>query len=302
MLALSAKAQSDLTIGLIMPSEETNGVQPDAYSLLQSRLENMLTANGVATFGGDFVMYPTVNFLEEKIIEGGIKNFIKVKIDLTLNVVNLSSKTLFSSETWSLAGTAERSKSAAVKNSFSQLRGNDRHFKAFIEKTKSNICAYYETNMNAILSKASSLAATGNHEEAIALLAGYPTQVNGASKAQALLHKVYKQYINNNASVILNEARAAFATKDYEEAVNLASQIDPESSLYNEAKSLINQVRSTINMEQAREYRKEMRELELEADVQKTRINAEASVARAYYNRKVVTYNNIVNYKFVRFY
>lgn len=293
LFSLSIKAQNDITIGLVMPEEELDGVKPDAYKLLQSKLEKMLTASGVSAFGGDFVMYPVVNIIEENLIEGGIKNFFKIKIELTLNVANLTSKTLFSSESWPLIGTAERVKSDAVRNAFNQLKGNDPHFKDFVEKTKNKIYEYYESNKNIILAKASSLASSGEYEESIALLVSYPSQVSGFNEAQSLLRKVYLKYINANGARILNEARATFATKNYEQAVNLAAQIDPESSHYSEAKSLIEQVRSTINKEQAAAHQRAMKALEIAADVEKTRINAAASVARAFYSRRVVHYNMI---------
>lgn len=289
--AISIKAENDITIGLVMPTEEIDGVHPDAYSLLQSKLEKMLTSTGISSFGGNFIMYPKVNIIEEDLIEGGIKNFFKVKIELSLNVVNWNSKTLFSSESWPLVGTAERTRSAAVKNAFSQLKGSDPHFKAFIEQTKSKIFEYYESNKNAILKNASTLASAGEYEQSIAILSSYPSQVSGYNEAQTLLSKVYSQYINANALRILNESRAAYATKDYELAVNLAAQIDPESSHYNEAKSIINQVRSTVNSEQAVANQRAMKALEIAADVEKNRVNAAASVARAYYNRQVINYN-----------
>lgn len=290
---LQSNAQNDITIGLVMPEEELNGVRPDAYSLLKSKLEKMLTSTGVSSYGGDFVMYPTVDVVEENIIEGGIKNFFKVKIELTLKVVNYTSKTLFASESWTLSGTSERMRSPAVKNAFTQLKGTDPHFKAFIENTKGKILEYYEQNKNAILTNASTLASTGEYEPAIALLASYPSQVSGYNEAQSLMCKIHAQYVNANAMRILNEARAAYATKDYEQAVNLAAQIDPTSSHYNEAKSIIDQVRSTINKEQAAANQRAMKALEIAADVEKNRVNAAASVARAYYNRRVINYNVI---------
>mgnify|MGYP003429109306 FL=1 len=291
VFSLSVEAQSNITIGLVMPSEELNGIKPDAFSLLQSKLDKVLTNSGVATNGGDFVLYPIVNIIEESLIEGGIKNFYKVKIDLTLNVANLSTKTVFSSASWPLVGTSERVKSDAVRNAFSQLKSTDPSFKAFLETTKGKICEYYENNKSAIFTQATALANTGKYDEAMAMLLNYPSQVSGYDESQQLMQKIYLQYIESNAARILNEARAAYATKDYETAVNLAAQIPSESSHYNEAKSIIDQVRLTINKEQSEKNARIMKSLEIAADVEKTRINAVASVARQYYSRRVVNYN-----------
>lgn len=296
VFSLSVQAQSNITIGLVMPSEELNGIRPDAFSLLQSKLDKVLTNSGVATNGGDFVLYPVVNVIEESLIEGGIKNFFKVKIDLTLNVANLSTKTVFSSASWTLVGTSERVKSDAVRNAFSQLKSTDPSFKTFLETTKGKICEYYENNKNAIFTQASALANTGKYDEAMAMLLNYPSQVSGYEESQQLMQKIYLQYIDSNAARILNEARAAYATKDYETAVNLAAQIPSESLSYNDAKSIIDQVRATINKEQAEQNARTMKALEIAADVEKTRINAIASVARQYYSRRVVNYNIVKIY------
>lgn len=290
---LQSNAQNDITIGLVIPEEELNGVRPDAYSLLKSKLEKMLTSTGVSSYGGDFVMYPTIDVIEENLIEGGITNFFKVKIELTIKIVNYTSKTLFASESWMLSGTSGQMRSSAVKNAFTQLKGTDTRFKAFIENTKEKILEYYEQNKNAILTNASFLASTGEYDRAIALLSGYPSWGSGYIEAKSLMCNIHKQYVNANAKRILNEARAAYATKDYEQAVNLAAQIDPTSSHYNEAKSIIDQVRLTINKQQAAANQRALKALEIAADVEKNRINAAASVARSYYSRRVISYNVI---------
>ena len=41
VFSLSVQAQSNITIGLVMPTEELNGIRPDAFSLLQSKLDKV---------------------------------------------------------------------------------------------------------------------------------------------------------------------------------------------------------------------------------------------------------------------
>ena len=65
VLSLPLKAQSNLSIGLVMPREELDGVKPDAYKLLQTKIEKALTASGVTMNGSDFVMYPIGRFVLE---------------------------------------------------------------------------------------------------------------------------------------------------------------------------------------------------------------------------------------------
>ena len=110
-----------------------------------------------------------------------------------------------------------------------------------------------------------------------------------------MMAQIYnKYYLNANAAKILNEAKGAFAVKNYSKAVSLAAQIDKESSYYDEAALLINQVREIVQKEQDEANERTMKALEMASDLEKTRINAAASVARAYYNRRVVNYNTVV--------
>lgn len=295
MSMVSLTAQNNITIGIVMPEQEINGIKPDTFKLLQSKLERMLTNSGVSSYGGDFVLYPVVNIVEDNLIEGGIKNFYKVGIELVLNVANVSSHTLFSSESWSLSGVSERVKNDAIKNAFSQLKGSDPRFKSFIDESKRKIVQYYENNKQDILAKATSLASSGEWEQALAFLSSYPSQVNGYAEAQEMMAQIYnKYYLNANAAKILNEAKGAFAVKNYSKAVSLAAQIDKESSYYDEAALLINQVREIVQKEQDEANERTMKALEMASDLEKTRINAAASVARAYYNRRVVNYNTVV--------
>lgn len=293
-------AQSDITIGLVMPESELEGIKPEAYKILKSKIEKILTSSGVGSYGGEIVMYPVVTVIDEKLVEGGIKNFYKVEIDLTLNVVNPSTKTLFLSDTWSLTGSAARVKSEAVKNAFSKLNLNDPKFKEFLDKAKIQIIDYYDSHKDAILTNASKLASTGQYEEALAILAGFPQNASGYAESQNLSKQIYVKYIDSNAAKILNEARGALATKNYEQAVNLAAQINPESSHYKEAVAIMNQVRSAIKSDEDAENKRieedkkrAIQALEIAADVEKNRTNAIASVARAYYGRKVVNYNYV---------
>ena len=295
-------AQNDITIGLVMPESEQDGVRPDAYKILQSRLEADLTSVGVSSFGGDFVMFPEVNILNQETIEGGIKNFFRVDIELVLKVVNLTSKTMFSSQTWSLSGTSDRVKSNAVKNALSNLKSNDSRLKDFIINTKGKIADYYAANKRNILTQASTMAANGNHEEAIAFLSTYPSQVSGYMEAQALMKSIYNNYIESNAASIMSKAHAAYALKDYEKTVALASRIVPESSKYKEAQVLMDKVRANVINDEREECRRAQKALELAADVEKTRIKAAASVAKAYYGRRVINYNVIRNYRTIRVY
>jgi len=262
------------TIGLVMP-EEINGISADAFHLLESKLIKNLTNVGVATDAGNFVLFPTIDIIEENLIEAGTRNFHKIKLDLTLKVVNISSKTVFAAESWTLVGSAERNPSAAAKNAFSQMKNADPKFRVFIENTKTKISEYYIQNKKKLFAEADALSTQGDYEQAIAILYSYPAEADGYEEVQEYIRRIFVRYLDVNGDLILNEARAAYANKNYAKAVEIASQVDPESTKYSAAVAFINQVRAKVDKDEAEAHAREMQKLQLSADVEKQRILAD---------------------------
>lgn len=284
-----------LNLGVIVPEETVDGVDAKSYKSLGTKLERMVTTCGATSVNsGNLVLFPIVNCTKDDLIEGGMRNIYNCEFELTVKAVSLSNNTTFGSITWVLKGKGY-SKSEAAREGFNKLSSNDSRFTSFFSEIRKKIETYYVSNRSSLIAKAKTLATQKQYEEAISLLYEYPSGVAGYNDVQATLGNIYKQYQKANCSQILQEARAKFATQDYETAAVLISEIDATSSCASDARNLSNQIRQKINSDQAAERAQALEEKRIAASVEKTRINAISNMVSAYYKRKPsVTYNTVI--------
>ena len=284
-----------LNLGVIVPEETYDGVDAKSYKSLGTKLERMVTTCGATSINsGNLVLFPVVNFISDNLIEGGMRNIYSCEYELTVKAVSLNNNTTFGSITWLLKGKGY-SKSDAVREGFNKLAPNDSRFASFFSEIRKKIENYYVNSRSSIIAKAKTLASQKQYEEAISLLYEYPSGIAGYNEVQTTIGNIYKQYQTANCSQILQEARAKFATQDYETAVALISDIDATSSCASDAKALSNQIRQKINNDQAAERAQALEERKIAAGVEKARINAISNIVSSYYrNRPRVTYNTVI--------
>ncbi|MBR1916492.1 MAG: hypothetical protein IJ832_01365 [Bacteroidaceae bacterium] len=283
-----------INIGVVVPDNAIDGVASSVFSSLSTKLERMITnCGGTSVNNGNIVLYPEFNFVNDDMIEGGMRNIYSVNVEMTVKAVSLRSNNNFGAVSWTLKGKGY-SKSEAVKDGLGKLNTDDPKFGHFYNDIKTKIEKYYVANRAAIMTRAKSLAAQQQYEEAIALLYDYPAGISGSSEVLSLLTSVYRKYQTANCSRALQEARAKFAVQEYDEAASIIADIDATSSCANEVKALSEQIRNKINADQVAEQEMEMRKYEADASVERARWKAIGRVASAYYYRWYVPYNTIV--------
>lgn len=288
------KPASGITIGVVVPEQEES-IDARAFSLLKTKLESLMLANGISSMmNGGFVMYPVVNITNTEVIEGGMKNITVVHADVSLYIAQLGTGMAFGNVTKSLKGSGNTTQDA-MRNAFSKLSPADKECSAFIASGKKSITDYYENNLQLIVSKANSLAAAGQYEEALAWLMTYPESLNGYDKVMVASVAIFKQYQNAQCSQLIQQARGALAMKDYQGTIDCLNRIDAESRCGKEAVALTAQVKSALDKESAEERRMIEKEMDASVSLEKQRINAIKEVAKAYYgNRPVIHYTQIV--------
>lgn len=295
-MAFSLSHAQSLNVGVLVPTETTEGIPASVFHTLEVKIERMLSScDAAAVNASNIVLYPEVVFLKDDMIEGGMRNIYSVDFELTLKLVSIDSRTTFGTTTWELKGKGY-SKQEAVKEGFSKLSANDGQFAQFFNGVKSKVAKYYESNRASLITQAKTLAKQGNYEEAMAVLYDYPSGINGYTEVQNTIGSIYRQYQTANCSQIVQQAQARFAQQDYEGALALLSDLDATSPCASTAKSLITQIRQKINQDQANARAYAMAEKKLAASVEKARINAVSNIVSAYYkrNRPRVTYNTFV--------
>ncbi|MCH5318853.1 MAG: hypothetical protein J1E38_03995 [Paramuribaculum sp.] len=298
-IGMAAHGQS-IGFGVAFPQDDSN-IDESNSKLLLNRLHGILNSSDITDDGSDFVIVPKISTLSEDIIEGGMKNIYQLDIELTLEVLQLSTQKTFGTTSIDLNGYGMRYKKAAIKDALGKIKKSDKQLNAFFQETKKKIIDYYEKNSASILSSASTAASNGDYEQAIAILTSFPTGIKGSEDAQKKLMEVYNKYQTHNCKQIILQAKSAISVKNYNAALSLLSSIDSDSSCSSEATSLISSINKEVRASEAQaradaQRREQMahddqvRREQMAYNLTKTRINAAKEVAKAYYQRTYPKY------------
>ena len=239
-------------------------------------------------------MYPVVNILDQKLVEGGLRNITMVEVELSLFVKQVVTHTLFGSCSKILKGNG-RNLSDAIRNAFSGINMRDNVYSQFLTQTKEKIANYYLENKAKLLSQAHQLAASQQYEQALALLTTFPQNLKGANEVQAAAIEIYKKYQNQVCAQMILKAEAAISLQNYEEATSILASIDTESVCHSDALNLIKKIEDTIKADQKAEQELEEKLLNKKISLEKKRIDAIKEIATAYLsNQPQITYTQII--------
>ena len=290
--ALCFVSAQEITVGIALPTSD-NLMDAATSKSVVSKLQAILTKNGVADSGSDFVLVPSMQIDEDDIIESGMVNLYKVAGSLNVALTQMSTGKTFGSVSIPIRGTGKRNKATAMKSAASSINVSGPEISKFIEQSKKNIIDYYEKNHATILGKARTATASGDYDQALAILGSFPDGMPRQSEINAEIEKTYKLYLKHNCEQIILQARGALAKKDYNYVNSLLSEIDPNSSCYSEALSITKTINSEVRQAEAQQRADMQRREQRQYDLAKTRINAARDVAKAYYQRTHPNYTVI---------
>lgn len=281
---------SDLALQVVVP-EEHDVLDADHLQLLSARLNAIATAHGIAGDGvGSFALYPTVQVVESRTIEGTLRPLHTTQLEVVLFVASSIAQRKFGSCMLTLQGEGH-SRSEALRKALIALQPNDRKVQDFLQQTREKIVTYYERNMTNIIREAELLAANQDFSSAFILLASYPQAVAGSERVQQVADKLCRTYQKQLCQQIVTMAQAAAAIEDYDQALALLANVDATSDCQADAHRLIASINKDVRSAHAREELQRQREHTLERD----RIAAVRAIGVAYARRQPdPTYVNFV--------
>lgn len=327
-LSLSTFAQSRLddigriTIHAYVPEYED--LPYESSKLLQSKLSQIITANGIADNENcvRFVLTAKVNVISKDIIPGP-PHRISQKLDITLILGDIESDKVYSQYTITAVGVGTNYEKSFI-SAFKNIKPANKEISTFIDDGKQKILAYYQTNCEDLLLEAQRLATQNHYEDALILISSIPDVCSECyEQAVTIASKIYNEMINVRGAECLRQAQAAWANNPTRqgaaEATALLSQINFAASCQSEVPALLSQITAKMNEIDRREWEHEMqqyhdsverekrnweqqvREYEDRVQTQRMYIKAcrDVAITRAQNQPKVIT--RVVNYNRVIF-
>jgi len=286
VMAQSSSEVGKIALSVIMP-ENVDGLDISQLSKMETKITQIVSNTGLAASGynNNFVIYPKFAIYETNVVEGGMENITVVTCELSLFIKQVDNNILFSTISKPLKGSG-KNKIIAITNAISKIPTNDNDFKLFIETGKSKIIAYYETKCSDIITKSESLVKLQEYEQALGLLMTVPEEVSCYNKVQVKSIEAYKAYQNQKCIIQLQEAKTQLAANNYNDALNILSQIDPSTPCFKESQVLVGNAAAKVAAEEKKQWEFQMKVYSDNVALEKLRINAVKDIAVAYYKSK----------------
>ena len=258
----------------------------NALRLLGSKMKALLSANGISSAGYcGIVLCPTVDVGGKQVIEGGMRNITVFDFQLSLTVVNVVTGNEFGTMSMPLRGEGYSERDACL-TALRKINAADKRFAGFLEESSKRVEDYYTKNTSSLITSAQTKAKMEQYEDALALLLSYPSTLSGYDKVAAAAVKIYEQWQSNVCGQIMQKARTAYSTGDYDTAAEMLGEVDMQSSCAADAKKLADEIRKAVGKERAEELQLYKEQLRTAAEIEKQRIKSAENVAKAYYQNR----------------
>lgn len=301
-----------LCIASVIPDQQGN-IDTKTLQLLETRMEATTAANGFSTTqNGSFVMYPIINVLKCDKIEGGLRNYMNMEVEVTLFVCQQSTRAQYGSLALTLKGQG-LTYNEAMRDAFQKITPSDGQITSWLDGCKKKIVQYFETNCDQMIASALQLSNEERYDEAFGLLETFPATVAGYNKIVDAEFEIYNECCRNQCSLLIAQAESAIAVQNYIGAAQILADISMDSPCSREATALRRTIDEEIKLAEAEEKaealaaeereraeRTEIRKMEdrrnyREYKLKQARINAIQGIASAYYKSlPKVTYNYYV--------
>lgn len=278
--------------------KDLGDITPKAQKALRTRLERIITRNGI---GGS--SYDNRFVLTAKIVELG-KDFVpgtppiyNYELEVTLLIGDAIEGTLFSSHVIEVKG-AGNNENSAYMSAVKRIKDRNPEYQEFIDEAKAKIIEYYNSKCDFYLKDAQTYVAQNEYQAAIATLVSIPEVCKECyDKAMDAVAPIYQKQIDYQCKIDMADARNAWNANQDGTGADQASvylgRIDPNSSCYGEAKSFSSQIANRIKQLDQREWNFKLKQQQDNVDIQKATIKAARDIGVAYGNNqpKSVTYN-----------
>lgn len=235
---------------MVVVNDDTTPLPQEAVSYLQSKLQQIITQNGVATDSdyAQFMIVAKVTPLSKDIVPGP-PAVVSECLQINFYIADYFGEKVLATATIELQATGTNEARAFV-SALRSINPRNKELLSFVEAGKTKIISYYDNNYQHMIAQAQSLASRKQFEEAIFRLTLVPVCSNGYAPSMAACADIFNSYVDFTGERLLAQARAVWAAQQNAEgaaqAGALLSQIYPEAKCYSEAMALHAEIKARI--------------------------------------------------------
>ena len=281
----------------VMAGDSEESFPSGAKALIESKLNQVLTRNGIAglDYTGQFILTVKTTPIDKDVIPGPPTK-IAEKMDMNLYIIDAYAKKIFSATSVTVRGIGETD-TRCYLNAITTMPISSDKIAKFVTEGKQKILDYYNHEAQQLIKQAQYLAKQKDYEEALNIISLIPSQCDHYDAALAAGLDIYQQYIDNLCNINLAAARQAWAAEQNKVGAAAAGEflanILPDAGCYGEAMELYSEIKGKV----LDDWKFEMKKYQDGVDLEKQRIDAMRQVGVAYGNHQPA---NTTTIEFVR--
>lgn len=245
----TAGKADDLSRLVLTPCVVSNSSVPSyAAAVLNNKLNQIVTKHGVGGMSPAPRFVITANLMEiSKEITATAPPMIAMILSPTIYIGDAETGDLYAScQVRDVKGVGNN-ETKAYLDAIKKININSPEVVECINKGKTRIIEYYNSQIDFLLAEAESLVQSQKFEDAMALLATVPDVCKEAyEKAMAKISDVYQKKIDVEGAVLYNEAYALWKSSKSKDTalqvVELLAQINPLSASAKQGRTLVSSV------------------------------------------------------------
>jgi hypothetical protein len=283
----------DIMIGVFVKPDPLITNQSDSKNLLETKLINLCTQNGIGVQPGmsnPIVMGARLNTLETRNIESGVRAQVVCVFELTILTSNMQSGEVFATKTTRFTGIG-KTKEEALRRGISSVNTDDEAYSTYVKQGKEKIVDYYNQQCATLFLQANNKSANLNFEEAFNILLSIPPGVSCYQDAQSELTRQYINYIDYKCTTELVQAKAALANNNYDLGFKILSRIYGAPKCNNEVNGLIDKISKEVDEQTRLQWDYLFNAQNNNFKLNQARIDASRDVMVAYYSNRPPVYN-----------
>lgn len=271
--------EGKIKLTVMVPDEN---LSVEAAKQLESKLIQMVTANGIGGLGGNprYVLAPEVNLLKKEVTSTAPVRHL-ITYDITFYVADIILGTVFASSNIQATGVGD-SETLAFLAAFNDLRPTDAKFQQMLSDAQDKIVTYYQEHGAELVNEAKMLSAKGDYAEAMALLGSIPAEVGEVyENAIQLMDELLPKYLENECGLILSQFQAALGNQKNgvnKEAMAYYAMIPANSSCKAEADVAYKEYKAQLSAEDQREWDRESAQIQSDNEFRKLKTELEAKI------------------------
>ena len=285
MNCLAQTIENDLnkiSLNVVLP--ENKEIPAEATQLLETKLKQIVTRNGVADNGLSerFVMTAKTNVTQKDIAPSNPPR-ISQKLEVTFMIGDVIENKIYETASLTLSGIGTNETKAYV-SAFQNISPANRIFPEMMEKAKEKITAYYTARCEQMIQEAQTLSAQNDYYQAIYKLSQIP-DVCKECYNEALVQQeiIYNQMLEEIGMQTFAQAKTVWAQSPNIEgasvAMSLIRRINPKVSFFDEVQKFVNQVTEKVEFQEQREWEQWVKEYNDQVQTQQMLIRAYRDVA-----------------------